>query len=168
MSMLMETFGIQKMFRANWDTVWMNVALVIATRSECVRDQNGAVIIDSTNRIISSGYNGPPRGQPTGAGCQVYCERATSTAAPEHYHNCVAIHAEANALLFCDRREIEGGKLYVTSVPCFDCAKLVANSGIKRLIYLETSGKMHRNPEKTLEFFKKYGIEVTSECSYMD
>jgi dCMP deaminase len=94
-----------------------------------------AVIIDCHNHIIGTGYNGAPKGylNCTDGGCP----RAYSdVAARSEYTTCVAIHAEANAILHSDwTARKDGCTLYVNGTPCWDCAKLISNSGITRLVF---------------------------------
>lgn len=116
----------------DWDHYFLNIARETATRSNCTRRQHGAVIV-SKRRIRSTGYNGPPSGHPhcdEGA-----CPRARSDAPSGwEYDKCIAIHAEANAILYTSPEEREGASIYITGVPCFTCAKLIANSGISEVV----------------------------------
>ena len=118
--------------RPSWDDTWLAVARAVAKRSLCVRRQVGAVIVTAENRPVSTGYNGPPAGMSWTSNCATFCERAYNKI--EGHSNCVAIHAEANALLFASRSQYEGGTIYVTHLCCFDCAKLIANSGLARIV----------------------------------
>jgi dCMP deaminase len=90
-------------------------------------------VIVRKRRICSTGYNGPPSGHPhcdEGA-----CPRANSeTPSGWGYDSCIAIHAEANAILYSSPVEREGASIYITGVPCFTCAKLIANSGITEVV----------------------------------
>lgn len=104
--------------------------------STCIRRQYFAIVVDKYEHIIGTGYNGVPKGM---THCDKGgCPRAALDVAPRSpYTNCLAIHAEANALLHSDytsRRD--GCTLYVNGTPCWDCAKLIANSGVARLMYL--------------------------------
>lgn len=116
----------------DWDRYFLNIARETATRSNCTRRQHGAVIVRK-RRICSTGYNGPPSGHPhcdEGA-----CPRANSeTPSGWGYDSCIAIHAEANAILYSSPVEREGASIYITGVPCFTCAKLIANSGITEVV----------------------------------
>jgi deoxycytidylate deaminase len=76
---------------------------------------------------------------------------------------CPTLHAEANALSICDRTQREGGTLYVTSAPCFPCAKLVANSGLGRLVYLDSERgreRVQKSVMNPLDFMVECGIKV--------
>lgn len=118
--------------RPTWDDTWLAVARAVAQRSLCVRRKVGAVIVTAQNRPVSTGYNGPPAGLGLVTPCSGLCPRANNKTAD--YDNCVAIHAEANALLFAARSQYEGGTIYVTHICCYGCAKLIANSGLSRVV----------------------------------
>lgn len=118
--------------RPTWDETWLQVAKAVAERSLCTRRKVGAVIVTAANRPVSTGYNGPPAGLELGSSCREFCPRVANKTAD--YNNCVAIHAEANALLFASRSQYEGGTIYVTHICCYDCAKLIANSGLARVV----------------------------------
>ena len=120
--------------RPPWDEYFLSIAEVVATRSDCIRDQVGAVVVGEDKRIRSTGYNGAPSGM---AGCSS-CPRAVSDVAPGScYSNCVAIHAELNALLFCDREDLPGATLYVTRGPCYGCLKAIRASGVAKVVFLQ-------------------------------
>lgn len=162
--------------RADWDETWLRVAAAVAARSDCVRGQVGAVIVDATNRVVATGYNGPPahlradhpyrgdRGPVVrlSASCAADCPRARAAevADPVGYTDCISIHAESNALLFCDRRDREDGTLYVTSPVCFTCAKLVANSGVARVVAVADPERSYRDPDRSLALLRASGLRV--------
>lgn len=154
--------------RLTWDETWSIVAQTVARRSRCDRAQCGAVIVDPTNRIVATGYNGPPAdlALTMDGTCSSFCPRAQHGATPETaltYDDCPALHAEANALMFCDRREREGGTLYVSGWPCVACSKLIANSGLKRVVILvESTDRSYRQPEKGVTLLQMSGIEVVT------
>jgi dCMP deaminase len=77
------------------------------------------------------------------------------------YDTCPSIHAEANALLYVDRSRIEGGTIYITDVACLQCAKLVSNSGVARVVMRVGSKAIHRKPEATIDYLKNCSIDVT-------
>jgi dCMP deaminase len=115
--------------RASWDEYFMRIAIQAATRSTCDRKHVGAVIVrDKT--ILSTGYNGSIRGMP-------HCDDVGHML--ENGHCVATVHAEANAILQAAKNgtAINGADLYITASPCWNCFKLVANSGIKRIFYLE-------------------------------
>lgn len=104
--------------------------------STCAKAQYMAIVIDAHGHVIGTGYNGGPKGYPhcdEGA-----CPRLAQTTSGGSYTNCIAIHAEANAILHSDYTHYrDGATLVVNGVPCWDCAKLLSNSGIRRVVYLE-------------------------------
>lgn len=146
----------------------MDVARVIALRAACSRARVGAVIVDRTNRIVATGYNGPPAGysKPWDYDCdgreQAFCIRGKHgpQGDPSSYADCPMLHAEENALSFCDRRHREGGTIYVTSPTCASCAKLVANSGLRRIVWLNDADREYRVPGDSIDFLQECGIIV--------
>jgi dCMP deaminase len=141
----------------------MSVAQVIAHRSLCVRARVGAVIVDTTNRVVAVSYNGPPTGFEHGdLPCTEWCERARhGPNEPTHYDDCPSLHAEANALSVCDRSLREGGTIYVTTHVCIGCGKLIANSGLKHLVIPAViDGGEHREAERTYTYLRSIGVQV--------
>jgi dCMP deaminase len=139
--------------RPNWDETWLAVALVLSERSVCTRAQVGAVIVDKQNRVVSTGYNGQPAGMDPRESCYQWCPRSHKQdyEIESNYADCFSIHAEMNALTYGDRSRYEGGTLYVTSTCCWDCGKVVGNSGIKRVVMLVDKNDKHREPDATLD-----------------
>jgi dCMP deaminase len=121
----------------------------------CIRRKHGAVIVQG-HRIVATGYNGGPSGYPhcdEGA-----CPRAASDAPQGHdYERCIAIHAEANALLFSSPEERDGASLYCTGAPCFGCAKLIANSGVGEVV--AASGR-YEGWDEVRDFLRRSGVRV--------
>lgn len=151
------------MTRPDWDATWIAVARVVAQRSLCTRAQVGAVIVTADNRIVATGYNGPPAGFiHSGLPCTSWCVRGKCGPEPEtlvSYQDCPALHAELNALSVCDRSIREGGTIYTTGHVCFNCAKAIANSGLATL-YVESQDAGHRTPARSYEFLEECGITV--------
>ena len=115
--------------RVTWENYFMNIARVVATRSTCDRKNVGAVIVREKT-ILSTGYNGSVRGLPhcIEIGCEMvdgHCVRTT--------------HAEANAIVQAAKNgvKINSSEIYVTASPCYSCFKLIANAGIKAILYAE-------------------------------
>ncbi|MBN1157405.1 cytidine/deoxycytidylate deaminase family protein [Candidatus Woesearchaeota archaeon] len=135
--------------RASWQEYFMNIAKEVATRSTCDRKAVGAVIVrDKT--ILSTGYNGSVRGLP-------HCDEAGHMMENKH---CVrTIHAEANAIVQAAKNgvAIDNGEIYITASPCWNCFKMIANAGIKKIYY----GEFYRD-ERILETAQKIGIELIS------
>ena len=126
------------------DLVYLNMAEIWSKNSHCKRMQVGCLIVKNKS-IISDGYNGSPTGFPN------QCEDA------DNQTLAYVLHAEANALtkLAKSTQSSEGGTLYVTVSPCFECSKLIIQSGIKRLVLKE----VYRKPE-SLKFLYEAGIEI--------
>ncbi len=139
----------------DWDRYFLNIAIETARRSNCVRRQHGAVIVKK-RRICATGYNGPPSGH---AHCdEGACPRARSdTPSGWSHDNCIAIHAEANALLYSSPAEREGATIYITGVPCFSCAKLIANSGVDEVV---TEGEPYEDWDRVRNFLLDCGVRV--------
>ncbi|WP_238445064.1 deoxycytidylate deaminase [Salsipaludibacter albus] len=147
--------GVDATGRQTWDAYFLELARTTATRATCLRRKHGAVIVQE-RRIVSTGYNGAPSGHPhctEGA-----CPRARSDTPQGHdYSQCIAIHAEANALLFSGPAERANATLYCTGAPCFGCAKLIANSGIGEVV---ASGGRYDGWDRTREFLLTSGVRV--------
>lgn len=147
--------------RPSWDETWLKSAELIGTRSRCVRRQAGCVIVTAYNRVTAQGYNGPPAGiQLDTEMCDGFCPRATTKIAPKDYDNCIAAHAETNALMQSDRSLHTNGSAYVSTAPCFGCAKLLSNSGLKRVVTRVLPQDWYRDPKSTIEFIMTCGLDV--------
>ncbi len=112
--------------RPSWDEYFMELAKTVSTRATCRRRSVGAVIVRN-RRILSTGYNGAPRGVPH---CEEYGCDITQRCQ-------LAAHAEQNAIAQAAANGVscEGATLYVTCQPCNACAKLIINSGIQRVVF---------------------------------
>lgn len=124
------------MNRISWEEYFMEIAKLVAKRSSCFSRQVGAVIVKD-NRIISTGYNASPYGIED-CSDRGYCIRENSKQG-ENLNQCYAVHAEANAITQCSRNGIscKDGTMYVTTYPCINCMKIIINSGIKEIVFLE-------------------------------
>lgn len=148
--------------RHDWHDTWFNVAEAIMKRSLC-KTQVSAVIVDENNRLVSSGYNGPPKGFPhLNRSCELWCPRSQNRDASS-YDDCPALHAEQNALLIVDRSSYANGSIYVTSHLCFTCAKLIANSGLKNVYVNDENVENYtkRNSKDGYEFLRACGLSVS-------
>lgn len=146
--------------RPTWDSIWEAVASQVGRRTLCSLASVGAVITDSQNRIVSTGYNGPPAGFiHQGNPCFMWCGRATVHRSEDD--KCVAVHAEANALLSADRSRWQGGTIYINKHPCWECCKLIANSGLSRMVVrpVNPTPEGHHS-EQTYDFMEQCGITV--------
>ena len=133
--------------RASWDEYFMNIAREVATRATCNRKHVGAVIVRDRS-ILATGYNGSIGGLP-------HCDEEGHLMEDGH---CIrTIHAEANAVIQAARNgvRIDGGMIYVTASPCFGCFKMIANAGIRRIVY----GEFYRD-QKIFDFAQRLGIEL--------
>lgn len=149
------------MIRPTWDDVWLSVADVVARRSRCARAQIGAAIVSKDQHIAATGYNGPAASWPNDTECGSWCPRAQGeTPLGGNYDECPAIHAEANALMYVDRSRVDGGTIYVTSAVCMSCAKLISNSGLRRVVMRIRPQDKHRQPELVVEYLRKCKITV--------
>jgi dCMP deaminase len=153
---------ISVMARPTWDEYWVQAARNAATRSLCSRDQVGAVIVDVHNEVISTSWNGPASGfehhdQP----CVLWCARAQKDQDFDPgYNDCPSLHAESNALMMSDKTRRRGGTIYVTSHVCFPCSKLVANSGLSRLVVAPAHDHAHRDPGRGYTLLLNCGMKV--------
>ena len=122
-------------FRPDWDTYFMDIARVVATRANCSRRKVAAVIVKDL-RIISTGYNGTPRGV---RNCfEGGCARcAGDSPSGENLGDCICSHAEENAITQAAYHGIalRGSVLYSTLSPCLTCAKMIINAGVIEVVY---------------------------------
>ncbi len=141
--------------RQSWDDYFLDLARATSTRATCSRRKHGAIIVQD-RRIVATGYNGGPSGYPH---CEDGgCPRAASNAPQGHdYEACIAIHAEANALLFASPQERSGATLYCTGAPCFGCAKLIANSGVAEVV---AAGGRYDGWDDVKNFLLTAGVRV--------
>jgi dCMP deaminase len=140
--------------RPDWATYFMDIAHVVARRGNCIRRQVAAVIVKD-QRIISTGYNGTPRG--TKNCCDGGCPRCASDApSGTDLAECICSHAEENAITQAAYHgiSVRGGTLYCTVSPCLICAKMIINSGITEVVYEEE----YHFDDQTRELFSQTGV----------
>ena len=125
------------MDRPDRDAYFFNILQEVRKRSTCLRSRDAALIVRGL-QIISTGYNGAPSGLPH---CEeVGCIREKlGIPSGENQELCRGAHAESNAIAYAARYgiSVEGATLYCTRRPCAYCAKVIANSGIVKVVYLE-------------------------------
>ena len=134
------------MNRPTKDEYYCNIAKEVAKRSTCLRRNYGVVIVNN-DQIVSTGYNGSPRGEKNC--CDIgYCQREElNVPKGERYELCVALHAEDNAIMNAGRERTNGATLYITGLeckdgsfanpaPCIMCRRKIVNAGIKRVVGL--------------------------------
>jgi dCMP deaminase len=138
----MPTAEDQKQLR--YDLAYLRMAKEWAKLSHCTRKQVGALLVKN-GVIISDGYNGTPSGFPN------MCENDSGET---HWY---VLHAEANAILKVAKstNNAHGSTLYITLSPCKDCCKLILQSGIQRMVYLNAY-----KDTTAIDFLRNSGIEV--------
>ncbi|MEA1939841.1 MAG: cytidine/deoxycytidylate deaminase family protein [Candidatus Caldatribacteriota bacterium] len=142
------------MTRPSWDEYFMEITELVSKRSTCLRRKVGAVIVKD-KRILTTGYNGAPRGL---SHClEIGCLREKrNIKSGERQELCRGLHAEQNAIVqaaLCGV-SIAGSTLYCTNQPCITCAKMIINSDIKKIIYKE------KYPDRLArEMLKEAGVE---------
>lgn len=112
-----------------WDEYFMGIALMSAERSKDPNSQVGGCIVGDDKRIISIGYNGMPNSIND---ADVPWEREGDFVSTKYAYVC---HSELNAVLNAKGREMKGATIYVTLFPCNECAKVIIQAGIKRIVY---------------------------------
>lgn len=138
---------------SKWDARHLEMAYHVAAWSKDPSTKVGARITDSRNRVISEGFNGPPRGVQDDA----TVDRETKLRR--------TIHAERNAILFA-RRELAGATLYVTHHPCAQCAALIVQAEIARVVCNAPDPAFQSRWEADIaeakQIFEQAGIELVS------
>ena len=135
---------MEKKKKKKFDQRYLEMARIWAKNSYCTRRQVGALVVKN-NMIISDGYNGTP------SGFENVCEDDNGITKP------YVLHAEANAITKLARssNNSEGATIYITASPCIECAKLIIQAGIKRVVY----GEKYRLTDG-IELLQRAGIEV--------
>ena len=113
--------------RKSWNEYFIELAENVATRGTCDRAYVGCVLVNSENRIVSTGYNGSIKGNP-------HCDEVGHTMRDGH---CIAtIHAEMNALLYCAKEgiSVKDCKAYVTHFPCLNCTKEIGRASCRERV----------------------------------
>ena len=120
--------GMKRQDYISWDEYFMGVALLAAKRSKDPNTQVGACIVDQNNVILTTGYNGFPKG------CSddefPWNREGEITKYP------FVVHAELNAILNASGKSLIGARLYVALFPCNECAKAIIQAGISEVVYL--------------------------------
>ncbi len=128
----------QSSTRPGWDEYFMNIAKVVALRSNCMKRKVAAVIVKD-KRIISTGYNGTPRGitNCNEGGCPRCASVETSG---KDLGECLCSHGEENAIVQAAYHgvSVKGATIYTTFSPCLMCTKMIINSGIQEVVYQAT------------------------------
>src|ERR1700704_525914 len=135
--------------RADWDSYFMQIAQVVASRATCDRKHVGALLVRD-RIILSTGYNGSIRGMP-------HCDEVGHML--ENGHCVATIHAEANAIIQAAKNgvRIDGATMYTSASPCWSCFKLIANAGCTRIVY----GEFYRD-HRIFEHAARLGLELVA------
>jgi len=138
--------------RLSWDEYFLKIAEMVSSRSTCDRRHVGAVIVKN-KVVLSTGYNGAPRGLS-------HCDDVGHEIVDGH---CVrTVHGEANAIAQAARNgvSIEGASLYLTHSPCYDCFKMIVNTGISDVKYSSFYMSRYEASKTVLTLAKKAGVKL--------
>ncbi len=139
--------------RISADEQNLEIAKIVSKRSICVTRHQVGAVITKDNQIISTGYNGSPKGF---SHCEEGCVKDRDGTPSGKYHpECLGVHAEMNALIQAGRLA-KGGTMYVTNFPCRDCAKLIINAGIIRVVVDNSYPD-----EEGLKYLRMANIEIS-------
>jgi dCMP deaminase len=137
--------------RPDWDKYFIEVAKVISSRSTCMRRKYGAVIVKD-NVIISTGYNGAPRGMENCIDLQKCKRKELNIPSGERYELCEAVHAEQNAIINGSPERMKDAVIYIAGFeengnvadgsPCKLCNRMMRNAQIKKIVYLKNNGSI--------------------------
>ncbi|MBO4401487.1 MAG: cytidine deaminase [Selenomonadaceae bacterium] len=142
----------EKYTRPDWDEYFLNIAEEVGKRSTCLRRRYGAIIVKD-NIIVSTGYNGAPRGE---ANCIDIgtCERERlNVPKGERYELCRAVHAEENSIINGDPLKMNGATIYIVGInasdgsyasgePCLLCRRMIKNAQIAKVICRNPAGEI--------------------------
>lgn len=133
------------------DSAFLRICDTLSENVSCLSRHIGCVIVKD-NKIISTGYNGPPKGYPH---CIDFCAKHTAEGVKPD--NCMAVHAEQNAIINARGVDLQGATLYLNSVvPCFRCAGLIINAGITTVVH----GQEGVYDMSAMDLFKQCGVSV--------
>ena len=140
------------MERISKENYYLDIAETVLERATCLRRVYGAIIVKN-DEIISTGYNGAPRGRANCSGLG-YCPReALRIPRGERYELCRSVHAEANAIISASRRDMVGGTLYLVgrdarsgqllpdATSCMMCRRMVINAGLQTVVIRRTESE---------------------------
>lgn len=148
------------MSRGNKDEKWLQACDSMAQIfSTCSKRKYASFILAPNFRVVGFGYNGSPPGH-------AHCDQGACPRLQENsphgssYDNCIANHAEANALLYSDSIARQGGTLVVNGPPCYGCSKLIAASGVSRLVHYVDAA--YSQWSECVDLLLTSGIEIIS------
>ena len=131
--------------RRSKENYYLDIADAALQRSTCLRRTYGAIVVKE-DEIVSTGYNGAPRGRVNCSDLGRCTREAMNIPSGERYELCRSVHAEANAIISAARRDMLGGTLYLVgrtaadnalvadATPCAMCRRLILNAGIQRVV----------------------------------
>lgn len=156
MSELKNVSSPEKYKRPSWDEYFMKIVDIVGTRGSCDRGRNGCVLTRN-RRIIATGYVGSPVGLPHCDEVGHEMHTVTHADGTTSRHCIRTAHAEQNAICEAARMGIplEGATLYVKMSPCYTCAKMIINCGIKRVV----SAQDYHTDGRSKEILKEAGVE---------
>ena len=147
----------------SWDEYFMGVAMLAAKRSKDPSTQVGACIVDDSNRILSTGYNGFP----LGCSDDEYPWARSGEEQNETKYPFV-VHAELNAILNNRGKNLAGSRIYVALFPCNECAKAIIQSGIREVVYLSDKYAATPSMQASRRMLASAGVTVRPFTSKMD
>ena len=137
----------------SWDEYFMGIAILAARRSKDPNTQVGACIVSKDNIIISTGYNGMPKG----CSDDEYPWDRTGEETKYPY----VVHAELNAILNASGRDLRDSRIYVALFPCNECAKAIIQSGIREIVYLSDKYKDSMSTLASKRMLDSAGVTYT-------
>lgn len=137
--------------RPSWDDYFIEIAKVVSSRSTCLRRRYGAVIVKD-HVIVSTGYNGAPRGVLNCADINRCARRELNVPSGERYELCEAVHAEQNAIVNGSPERMKDATIYIAGFeengdaaegrPCLLCSRMILNAQLKKIVYLKKDGSI--------------------------
>ena len=139
--------------RPDWDHYFIEIAKVVSSRATCLRRKYGAVIVKD-HVIISTGYNGAPRGIENCIDLNKCIRKEQNIPSGERYELCEAVHAEQNAVINAPPERMKGAAIYIAGFeedksfangrPCKLCERMIRNSQITEVVYLKNDGSLEK------------------------
>ena len=143
--------------RISWDQYFLEIAKTASKRASCFRGKKVGAVLVKDRQILSTGYNGAPKGVKNCLELDECMRDEKGLASGERLEFCRATHAESNALAQAAFQGVstKGSCLYTTHFPCVLCTKLLINAGVKEIVYTE-----EENDELSKGFLEEAGVKV--------
>ena len=148
-----ETMNNGRFIRPSWDDYFIEIAKVVSSRSTCLRRRYGSVIVKDSV-IVSTGYNGAPRGSINCMDIDKCKRKELNVPAGERYELCEAVHAEQNAIINAPPERMKDATIYIAGFekdnsfaegkPCLLCRRMIQNAQIKEVVYMKKDGSIVR------------------------